>query len=128
VDAGTPSGGAGMEERVGQRLVRIGAMTSGQVQEVLEKQRAGDGRLFGEIAIELGYVKDEALRSYLGIKATCPFQRDCHFFNIREMVASTLRLKELYCQGMPSRCAIFQARAIRKPVTITLWPTGKIAT
>ena len=54
-------------EKIGDVLVRIGAMTADQVEEVLRTQQAGDTRLFGEIAIELGYIDDEALRRYVEI-------------------------------------------------------------
>ena len=51
--------------RIGENLVAIGAMTTDQVNDVLAKQQAGDGRLFGEIAIELNYIDDNVLASYL---------------------------------------------------------------
>ncbi len=57
-----------MEERIGEAMVRIGAMKSYQVEDVLRLQAAGDGRLFGEIAIEMGYIDDAAIRRYLGAK------------------------------------------------------------
>jgi hypothetical protein len=56
-----------MTEKIGDVLVRIGAMTNEQVEEVLRTQEAGDTRIFGEIAIELGYIDDEALRRYVEI-------------------------------------------------------------
>jgi hypothetical protein len=57
-----------MEERIGEALVRIGAMKPEQVDEVLKRQKAGDDRLFGEIAIECGYIDDSAIRAYLDSK------------------------------------------------------------
>lgn len=57
-----------MSERIGEGLIRIGAMTKLQVHEVLQRQKNGDTRMFGEIAIDLGYINDEALRAYLKIK------------------------------------------------------------
>jgi hypothetical protein len=57
-----------MEERIGEALVRIGAMKTYQVEDVLRLQAGGDRRLFGEIAIELGYIDDSAIRKYLGDK------------------------------------------------------------
>jgi hypothetical protein len=57
-----------VEERIGDGLVRIGAMTMEQVRKVLALQKAGDTRLFGEIAIEHGFVNDEAIRRYLESK------------------------------------------------------------
>lgn len=55
-------------ERIGEALVRIGAMRQEQVDDVLKRQRAGDERLFGEIAIECGYIDDAAIQTYLDSK------------------------------------------------------------
>jgi hypothetical protein len=57
-----------MVEKIGEALVRIGAMKSHQVEDVLRLQQGGDRRLFGEIAIELGYIDDLAIRKYLSSK------------------------------------------------------------
>lgn len=54
-----------IEEKIGEGLVRVGEMTHDQVETVLTKQRRGDNRLFGEIAIDLGYVKVNSLIDYL---------------------------------------------------------------
>ena len=53
------------DEKVGDGLIRIGAMTKEQAENVLQRQNKGDNRLFGEIAIELGYVNDDALMKFL---------------------------------------------------------------
>lgn len=53
-------------ERLGEFLVRIGAMTEEQVHIVLEKQKDQPERLFGEIAIDLGFVDDQAVDTFLG--------------------------------------------------------------
>jgi len=82
-----------MSEKIGEGLVRIGAMTQAQMEEVLRRQKAGDGRLFGEIAIGLGFINDEALQSYLGIKPECRFRASCHFYAIQEKVASNVLRK-----------------------------------
>jgi len=58
-----------MAEKIGEALVRIGAMKSYQVEDVLRLQKGGDRRLFGEIAIELGYIDDQAIRKYLSSKS-----------------------------------------------------------
>lgn len=55
-------------QRIGDFLVRIGAMTTEQVYEVLTKQQMEPGRLFGEIAIELGYINDAAIDKFLSEK------------------------------------------------------------
>jgi adenylate cyclase len=52
------------DQKVGEEFVRMGAMTGDQVKEVLERQGT-EHRFFGEIAVELGYVSDEALGMYL---------------------------------------------------------------
>jgi hypothetical protein len=55
-----------MSERIGDFLVRIGAMTAAQVDEVLKLQEESDEpRMFGEIAIERGFIDDAALRRYV---------------------------------------------------------------
>jgi len=113
-----------VEEKIGEGLMRIGAITRDQVEEVLLRQRAGDDRLFGEIAIDLGLINEQALKSYLNVKTDCRFQVDCHFYRIREMTASTLRLKERYCERWPETCAIYQRKLEGKPITSRLRPTG----
>lgn len=55
-----------MSERIGEFLVRIKAMTPDQVDEVLKAQKAGDKRRFGDIAIEFGFVQDNAIKRYVG--------------------------------------------------------------
>lgn len=55
-------------ERIGEGLIRIGAMKKEEVDDVLSRQTAGDKRLFGEIAIELAYIDDEAIKNYLESK------------------------------------------------------------
>ena len=54
-----------MTDRIGDFLVKIGAMTPDQVQEVLRLQRAGDMRRFGEIAAGLHYIKDDSIKRYV---------------------------------------------------------------
>jgi len=52
-------------EKIGEFLVRIGAMQPWQVDDVLLAQRSGDGRTFGELAIDLGYINDNAIKLYV---------------------------------------------------------------
>jgi hypothetical protein len=52
-------------EKIGEGLVRIGAMTEKQRNEVIEIQNNGDERMFGEVAIELGYINDEIIMEYI---------------------------------------------------------------
>lgn len=54
-----------MSEKIGDFLVHIGAMTLAQVKLVLAAQAGGDERMFGEIAIEEGYIDDAALKAYV---------------------------------------------------------------
>jgi len=54
-----------MTDRIGDNLVKIGAMTQEQVDDVLQRQRKGDSRLFGEIAIDLEYIDDDVIAEYL---------------------------------------------------------------
>ena len=58
-----------MMERIGEFLQRIGVMNQQQVQEILDAQKSGDTRLFGEIAIDFGYINDEVLKKYIEAKA-----------------------------------------------------------
>ena len=46
-------------------MVRIGAMTARDVNVVLEQQQKEPEKLFGQIAIELGYIDDAAVDRYL---------------------------------------------------------------
>jgi hypothetical protein len=54
----------GMAERIGDFLVRTKAMQQSQVEAVLQAQKDGDKRTFGEIAVALGFVSQSALASY----------------------------------------------------------------
>ena len=115
-----------MSEKIGEGLVRIGAMSRERMDEVLRRQSVGDDRLFGEIAIELGFINDQALQSYLGIKPECRYRAGCHFYILRNKVPSNERLQDLYCVNRPVSCAIYQAKTGGKPVPIDLCPTGKL--
>ena len=57
-----------IEEKIGEGLVRIGALTKVQVDDVLRRQKAGDKRLFGEIAVECSYVDVDAIINFLNSK------------------------------------------------------------
>jgi hypothetical protein len=56
-------------EKIGEFLLRIGVMNQQQVDEILDAQKSGDTRLFGEIAIDFGYINDEVLKKYIEAKA-----------------------------------------------------------
>ena len=57
-----------MTERIGDGIVRIGAMTSEQRDKVLQMQNDGDERMFGEIAINLEFIDDQAILDFLTSK------------------------------------------------------------
>jgi hypothetical protein len=55
------------KEKIGETLVRVGAMTEGQVKAVLslQRERQGIDRLFGEIAVELQFVDAQTIERIL---------------------------------------------------------------
>ena len=53
------------KERIGEFLVRTGALTQNQVNEVLNKKQEQPDRLFGDIALELGYINNEIIDKFL---------------------------------------------------------------
>ena len=53
-----------MAEKVGEFYIRVGLMTPEQVEAVLQAQREGDSRRFGDIAHERGYIGDGAARLF----------------------------------------------------------------
>ena len=55
-------------EIIGEFLLRINAITEAQLKSVLEEQAANPDKLFGEIAIDRGYINDEALDEYIKAK------------------------------------------------------------
>ena len=52
-------------ERIGEFLVRIQAMNTHQVRQIVQAQSAGDSRRFGDIAVDLGFVRDDAIKRYV---------------------------------------------------------------
>ena len=52
-------------EKIGEFLIRIGAMSQIQCEVVIKHQISGDKRKFGEIAIELGFVDKNAISKFL---------------------------------------------------------------
>jgi len=55
-----------VSEKIGEYLIRIGAMTPEQVSRVIELQRAGDKRRFGAIAEDLRYITSyDRIRDFL---------------------------------------------------------------
>ena len=72
-------------------------------------------------------IKNEAKRSEMPEQESdCGYRNTCHFYNMKNMTPSNKRLKELYCTEWPQKYVIYQAKAVGKPVSITLWPMGKL--
>jgi len=59
-----------MAERIGDFLVRTGALQQAQVEAVIAAQKSGDARTFGEIAISLGYATREAVGAFEASKTS----------------------------------------------------------
>jgi hypothetical protein len=57
-----------MAERMGDGLVRMGAMQPAQLEKVLAAQKGGDARKFGEIATALGFVTDAQIKAWEAAK------------------------------------------------------------
>ena len=57
-----------MAEKIGEILTRVGLMTAEQVERVLDAQRGGDTRTFGEVATNLGFINGGAISHFLDIK------------------------------------------------------------
>ena len=73
-----------MESRIGEFLVKIGAMSKDQVNKVLQLQEEGDGRIFGEIALGLGFLNDDAIKRYVD-----------HLETSKESIKPDSQIKEL---------------------------------
>jgi hypothetical protein len=58
---------------------------------------------------------------------TCRFRETCHFFNIGQKNGHSLNLLDIYCVKWPEKCQIHEKRRVGAPVSITLWPAGKVA-
>lgn len=54
-----------MAERLGDYMIRTGAMKQAQVDAVAGKKAAGDARHFGDIAVSLGYITAAQVEAYL---------------------------------------------------------------
>lgn len=54
------------QDRIGEFLVKIGAMSSDQRNQVLEIQAHEPEKLFGKIAVEQGYINELAIDTFLG--------------------------------------------------------------
>jgi malate dehydrogenase (oxaloacetate-decarboxylating) len=54
-----------IQERIGEGLVRMGFLNQERLDEILALQASGDRRLFGEIALALGFIDFDTLIDYL---------------------------------------------------------------
>ena len=54
-----------MVKRMGDFMLETGEMKGPQVDEVIGIQKCGDTRRFGEIAVALGYITEEAIKRYV---------------------------------------------------------------
>jgi len=63
--AGSVESSRRIQERIGEGLVRLGLLSQEKCDEILALQAGGDRRLFGEIALALGFIDFDALIDYL---------------------------------------------------------------
>jgi len=54
-----------MAARIGEFLLSAGRMTQEQVDQVLQLQREGNTHRFGEIALALGFIDDDAVKRFV---------------------------------------------------------------
>ena len=54
-----------MKSKIGDFLIKTGALKQHQVEDIIRAQQSGDKRLFGEIAVALGYMQEDSLKRFL---------------------------------------------------------------
>ena len=52
-------------ERIGEIFIKLGLLTQQQVEEILTVQKDRPDQKFGMLALELGYIGDEAINAYI---------------------------------------------------------------
>lgn len=52
-------------ERIGEFFRRVGLLTNEQVEQVLAAQREQPEKRFGEVAVELGYIREGHIDTFL---------------------------------------------------------------
>ena len=57
------------DKRLGEILLDLKVLKPQQLQEALEEQKKGEGKLIGEILLEKGYVSEDSLRKALEIQS-----------------------------------------------------------
>jgi hypothetical protein len=53
-----------MAMKMGDYLVSVGLLTEKQVADVIQKQKEGDARKFGDIAVAQGFMKEDAIAKF----------------------------------------------------------------
>jgi len=72
-----------LKEKIGDGLVRKGAMKKSSVHQVLIVQACGDSRCFGEIAAALSLVDVEEIHKYMNFK----YAARCSGFNKKRILS-----------------------------------------
>lgn len=54
-----------VDEKIGAALIRRGVLSRAEMERVLTRQQAGDTRLFGEIAVDIGVLTVRELIDFL---------------------------------------------------------------
>ena len=54
-----------MKSKIGDFLIKTGVLKQHQVEDIIRAQQSGDKRLFGEIAVALGYMQEDSLKRFL---------------------------------------------------------------
>ncbi len=54
-----------MSERIGDYMIRTGAMNQSQVDEVVRAKTGGDKRHFGEVAVSMGFITAAQVEAFL---------------------------------------------------------------
>lgn len=71
-----------LKEKIGDGLVRKGAMKKSSINQVLIVQACGDKRCFGEIAASLRLVDEEEVHKYMNFK----YAARCSGFNKKRVL------------------------------------------
>jgi hypothetical protein len=58
-----------MAIKLGEVLVEKGILTKDQAEDILQAQRSGDVRKFGEIAVSKGFIQDKALNDFISLNS-----------------------------------------------------------
>jgi len=61
-----------------------------------------------------------------GTSNICPYNNECHFFNIDKMTSAEIILKKLYCLKGYYKCEIYKRYISGKPRERGMTPDGNI--